>query len=408
VKAAQRLLKYVQIYTTSDELSDTVPTAAREFDLANLLAAEMKGLGLQKVRVTDTCYVYGELSATPGCEDAPAIGFISHMDTAPDFCGKNIHPQIHKDYDGDEIKLGSSGRILSPAAFPDLAKMKGKTLITSDGSTLLGADDKAGIAEILTACERLAAENLPHGRVCIAFTPDEEVGRGATHFDISGFGAKLAYTVDGGEVSEITYENFNAAGAELTFHGFNVHPGDAKNVMNNASLLAIEANSMLPAAEIPAHTSGREGFFHLISMSGCTEEAHLSYIIRDHSKEHFAIRKDMLRQIVRTLNEKYGKGTVDLKITDEYQNMLPFVKPYPQLIDNARAAIRALGLTPFEEPIRGGTDGAVLSTKGLPCPNLGTGGHAYHGPYEHIAAEDMDMCTSILVGIIRRFAKSGK
>ncbi|ARP50372.1 MULTISPECIES: peptidase T [Caproicibacterium] len=408
MKAAQRLLKYVKVYTTSDGNSSTTPSAARELDLASMLKDEMNQLGLENVRISSSGYVYGELSAVPGMEQVPAIGFIAHMDTAPDFNGKGVHPQIHKDYDGGEISLGSSGRVLSPKAFPDLANMKGKTVITSDGTTLLGADDKAGIAEIMTACEELLQKKLPHGRICIAFTPDEEIGQGTRSFDIPGFGAKYAYTVDGGEVSEITYENFNAAGAELTFHGFNVHPGDAKDIMKNASLIAMEANAMLPAAETPSHTAGKEGFFHLCSMEGCIEEAKLTYIIRDHSKKHFEIRKDMLRHIVRTLNEKYGEGTVELKMADEYENMLPYIQPYPMLVENARAAIRELGLTPYEEPIRGGTDGAMLSVKGLPCPNLGTGGHAYHGPYEHVAAEDMDLCTAIILEIIHRFTASSK
>ena len=401
MKAAHRLLKYIKVYTTSDENSTSVPSAQREFDLANQLAEEMRNIGITDVRVTDTCYVYGEIPATAGKEQIPALGFISHMDTAPDFNGEAVNPQIIENYDGENVELGTSGRVLSPSEFPHLAQLRGKTLITTDGTTLLGADDKAGIAEILTACETILQKNMPHGRIRIGFTPDEEVGSGADHFDVPGFGADFAYTVDGGDSSEISYENFNAAGAKLTFSGFNVHPGDAKDTMKNASLIAMEANAMLPAAETPAHTQGREGFFHLCNMSGNIEEAKLEYIIRDHSKEHFEIRKDMLHKIADILNEKYGKDTVQLEIKDQYENMLQ----YPQLIENARKAMTALGVTPCELPIRGGTDGAKLSVSGLPCPNLGTGGHAFHGPYEHIAAEDMALSTEIIVGIIEQFAK---
>lgn len=405
MKAAHRLLKYIKVYTTSDENSTSVPSAQREFDLANQLAEEMRNIGITDVRVTDTCYVYGEIPATAGKEQIPALGFISHMDTAPDFNGEGVNPQIIENYDGGNVELGTSGRALSPGEFPHLAQLRGKTLITTDGTTLLGADDKAGIAEILTACETILQKNMPHGRIRIGFTPDEEVGSGANHFDVPDFGADFAYTVDGGDSSEISYENFNAAGAKLTFSGFNVHPGDAKDTMKNASLIAMEANAMLPAAETPAHTEGREGFFHLCNMSGNIEEAKLEYIIRDHSKEHFEIRKDMLHKIADILNEKYGKDTVQLEIKDQYENMLQYIKPYPQLIENARKAMTALGVTPCELPIRGGTDGAKLSVSGLPCPNLGTGGHAFHGPYEHIAAEDMDLSTEIIVGIIEQFAK---
>ncbi len=408
MEASERLLKYIKIFTTSDESSETSPSAARELDLASLLVEEMRQIGIQNVRLSSTGYVYGEIPATAACENVPAIGFISHMDTAPDFNGKGVNPQIHPHYDGNEISLGRSGRTLSPRVFPDLKQLKGKTLITTDGTTLLGADDKAGIAEILTACETVLQKKIPHGKICIGFTPDEEIGRGSEHFDVKGFGADFAYTVDGGETNEISYENFNAAGAKLTIHGFNVHPGDAKNAMKNASLIAMEANAMLPAAETPAHTEGREGFFHLCTMGGNVEKAHLEYIIRDHSKEHFAIRKTMLRKIVKLLNEKYGSGTAELEIKDQYENMYEYVKPYPQLIKNVREVMHALGITPNEMPIRGGTDGAKLSTCSLPCPNLGTGGHAFHGPYEHIAAEDMDTCTDIIVGIIRRFAEISK
>lgn len=405
MRAYERLLNYVKIHTTSDENSSSVPTTARQFDLARVLVDEMKALGIADARVGDNCYVYGTIPATPGYEDKTSIGFIAHLDTAPDFCGENVNPQIHENYDGEEIALGTSGKTLSPEKFPHLSRLKGRTLITTDGTTLLGADDKAGIAEIMTLAEELINGGEPHGKVCIGFTPDEEVGSGAAEFDIAGFGAEFAYTADGGCENEIVYENFNACSAEFEINGFNIHPGESKNTMINAALVAMEINSMLPSGETPAHTDMYEGFFHLTDMEGTVEHAKLQYIVRDHSGAHFESRQETLRHIEKLINEKYGEGTAKLTIRQQYRNMAEIIEPCMHLIDNAKDAIRELGMEPDIAPIRGGTDGARLSFCGLPCPNLGTGGYAYHGPYEHITAEGMDLAVKVMLGIVRRYAK---
>lgn len=405
MRAYERLLKYVKIYTTSEEESGTTPSAQREFDLGNLLTEELKEIGVENVRITEQCYVYGEIPATPGYERVPALGFIAHMDTAPDFTGEGVKPQIIGDYDGNDIQLGQSGRVLSCKAFPDLSALKGRTLITTDGTTLLGADDKAGVAEIMTMAEQIILEKIPHGKICIAFTPDEEIGEGADHFDVDGFGAKYAYTVDGGAENEIEYENFNAAGAEIEITGLSVHPGDSKDTMINAALVAMEFNQMLPSGETPRGTSGYEGFFHLTDMSGDVSEAKLSYIIRDHSAVHFEIRKEQMQHIADLLNEKYGQGTVKLTIKDQYRNMREKIEECMFLIDYAKQAVQEAGLQPKEVAIRGGTDGARLSFMGLPCPNLGTGGYAFHGPFEHITTEGMDYTVNILKGIIKAFGE---
>ena len=405
MRAYERLLKYVKIYTTSEEESGTTPSAQREFDLGNLLAEELKEIGVENVRITEQCYVYGEIPATPGFERVPALGFIAHMDTAPDFTGEGVKPQIIGDYDGNDIQLGQSGRVLSCKAFPDLSALKGRTLITTDGTTLLGADDKAGVAEIMTMAEQIILEKIPHGKICIAFTPDEEIGEGADHFDVEGFGAKYAYTVDGGAENEIEYENFNAAGAEIEITGLSVHPGDSKDTMINAALVAMEFNQMLPSGETPRGTSGYEGFFHMTDMSGDVSEAKLSYIIRDHSAVHFEIRKEQMQHIADLLNEKYGQGTVKLTIKDQYRNMREKIEECMFLIDYAKQAVQEAGLQPKEVAIRGGTDGARLSFMGLPCPNLGTGGYAFHGPFEHITTEGMDYTVNILKCIIKAFGE---
>ena len=405
MRAYERLLKYVKIYTTSEEESGTTPSAQREFDLGNLLAEELKEIGVENVRITEQCYVYGEIPATPGYERVPALGFIAHMDTAPDFTGEGVKPQIIGDYDGNDIQLGQSGRVLSCKAFPNLCALKGRTLITTDGTTLLGADDKAGVAEIMTMAEQLIREKIPHGKICVAFTPDEEIGEGADHFDVEGFGAKYAYTVDGGAENEIEYENFNAAGAQIEITGLSVHPGDSKDTMINAALVAMEFNQMLPSGETPRGTSGYEGFFHLTDMSGDVSEAKLSYIIRDHSAAHFEVRKEQMQHIADLLNEKYGQGTVKLAIKDQYRNMREKIEDCMFLIDYAKQAVQEAGLQPKEVAIRGGTDGARLSFMGLPCPNLGTGGYAFHGPFEHITTEGMDYTVNILKGIIKAFGE---
>lgn len=405
MRAYERFLNYVKIHTTSDENSNTTPSTRRQFDLAEILAEEMKKLGVKDVRVDENCYVYGAIPATPGYEDKPAIGLIAHLDTAPDFYGEHVNPQIYRNYNGEDVTLGDSGKVLSVKTFPHLKELKGRTLITTDGTTLLGADDKAGIAEIMTVAEELLKGTMPHGKVCIAFTPDEEVGSGADKLDIPAFGAQYAYTADGGCENEIVYENFNASEAVFKIRGFNIHPGEARNKMINAALVGMEINSMLPNLETPAHTELYEGFFHLCEMEGTVENATLQYIIRDHSAASFEARENTLRHIEKIMNEKYGQGTVKLEIHEQYRNMIEKVAPCMQLVDYAKDAIRELGMEPNTDPIRGGTDGAQLSFRGLPCPNLGTGGYAFHGPYEHITAEGMDTAVHVMLGILKRFAQ---
>ncbi len=402
-RAYERLLDYVKVYSRSDELSETCPSAEREFDLARILEQELREIGAEDVYLSDTCCVYAKIPATPGCENAPCLGFVAHMDTA-DFEAEHVNPRIIENYDGCDVELGN-GRWLKTESFPHLPSLRGKTLIVTDGSTLLGADDKAGVAEIMVLCEKLIAGELPHGPIAIAFTPDEEVGRGTEGFDPVRFGAKYAYTVDGSKVNEVEYETFNACAAKLIFHGFNVHPGGAKNTMVNASLVAMEANAMLPAGDTPRGTKGYEGFFHLIRMEGEVETAVLEYIVRDHSAAKFDMRKEMLQHVTDLMNEKYGDGTAELQLRDQYRNMEEKIRPCMHLVENAKDAIRELGLTPETPPIRGGTDGSALSFMGIPCPNLGTGGWAYHGPYEHITAEDMDTAVELLCGITKRYSE---
>ncbi len=401
MRAYERLIEYVQIHTASAEDAAQTPSTRRQFELSNQLAEEMINLGMQGVFVDKHAYVYGFLPATPGNEDKPCVGLIAHLDTIPDFSGENVKPQIIEDYDCQVITLGESGRVLDPARFPHLKKLRGHTLITTDGTTVLGADDKAGIAEILTACERIRDEHLPHGRIAVCFTPDEEIGHGASLLDLQRFGADFAYTVDGGEPWEINCETFNACSAVFEVYGFNIHPGAAKDQMINAALVAMEVNSLLPAAERPEHTEGREGFFHLTSMRGNVEKAELHYIVRDHDAANFEARIKYMKQIKKFINEKYGAGTAKLSIRQQYRNMLEMLSDKMKVVELAERAIRAVGLEPKRVPIRGGTDGSQLSFRGLPCPNLGTGGYCCHGPYEHISAEHMDKMTEILVNLIR-------
>ncbi|PHU39425.1 peptidase T [Pseudobutyrivibrio ruminis] len=405
MRAYERLLNYVKIYTTSDEESTTVPSTARQFDLAKILVEELQSLGVTDARVDDKCYVYGTIPATAGYEDKKSLGFIAHMDTAPDFTGENVNPIVEENYDGEDVVLGTSGRVISVADFPHLKSLKGRTLIHTDGTTLLGADDKSGIAEIMTFVEELLNSNEPHGKICIGFTPDEEIGAGADHFDVKAFGADFAYTVDGGEENAVEYENFNAAGATVKFNGVNIHPGDAKDIMVNAALVAMEFNAMLPPTEVPSKTSGYEGFFHLTDMSGEVSTAKLSYIIRDHDEKKFADKKKVMEHAANIINQKYGEGTCVLEIKDQYQNMLEKIKPHMFLIDYAFKALEDAGENPKAVAIRGGTDGARLSFMGLPCPNLGTGGYNFHGPMEHITAEGMDTVVKVLHGIARQFAE---
>ena len=405
MKAYQRLLSYVKISTPSNEESASSPSSQCQFDLARLLVEELKDLGISDVSLDEHCYVYAHLPATKGLELCKALGFIAHMDTVSDFCDHAVTPVVTEDYDGRELPLGTSGRTLSPEMFPHLASLAGRTLITSDGTTILGADDKAGIAEIITALEHILTKKIPHGPLCVAFTPDEEIGMGAEHFDLEQFGAEYAYTLDGDSEGEIQYENFNACKAEFEIRGFNVHPGEGKDTMINASLVAMEINNCLPSMETPRGTEGYEGFYHLISMQGEVGEAKLNYIVRDHDKAGFEERKKTLRLIEKNLNEKWGEGTVTLKITDQYRNMKEIVEKHMHLIGHAKKACETAGVTPLVLPIRGGTDGCQLSFKGLPCPNLGTGGHAFHGPYEHISVEGMEKSVEILLALIKEYTE---
>ncbi len=401
MRVEERLLKYVSYWTTSDEECRQIPSSERQFELGKVLEQELRNLGLEKVTLTDHCYVYGLLPATKGYADKPAVGFISHMDTAPDFSGKDVKPQIIPDYDGNDVLLKGSGAYLKVSDFPTLKTLKGRTLITTDGTTLLGADDKAGVAEIMTAVEQIITEKIPHGDILIGFTPDEEVGSGADLFDLDYFKAKFAYTVDGDYEGEVAYENFNAASASFEITGVNVHPGEAKDIMINAALVGCEIASLLPENETPAHTEGREGFYHLTDFSGDIAHAKVNYIVRDHDKATFEKRLDTLRGIEKKMNEKYHADTVKLNIQHSYSNMLEVIEKNEYVVAIAKKAIKNVGLEPVSRPVRGGTDGARLSFMGLPCPNLGTGGYGFHGPFEHISVEGMDTAVSVIKEIVK-------
>ena len=401
MRVEERLLKYVSYWTTSDEECRQIPSSERQFELGKVLEQELRALGLEKVTLTDHCYVYGLLPATKGYADKPAVGFISHMDTAPDFSGKDVKPQIIPDYDGNDILLKGSGAYLKVSDFPTLKTLKGRTLITTDGTTLLGADDKAGVSEIMTAVEQIITEKIPHGYIWIGFTPDEEVGSGADLFDLDYFKAKFAYTVDGDYEGEVAYENFNAASASFEITGVNVHPGEAKDIMINAALVGCEIASLLPENETPAHTEGREGFYHLTDFSGDIAHAKVNYIVRDHDKATFEKRLDTLRGIEQKMNEKYHADTVKLNIQHSYSNMLEVIEKNEYVVAIAKKAIKNVGLEPVSRPVRGGTDGARLSFMGLPCPNLGTGGYGFHGPFEHISVEGMDTAVSVIKEIVK-------
>lgn len=401
MRVEERLLKYVSYWTTSDEECRQIPSSERQFELGKVLEQELRDLGLEKVTLTDHCYVYGLLPATKGYADKPAVGFISHMDTAPDFSGKDVKPQIIPDYDGNDVLLKGSGAYLKVSDFPTLKTLKGRTLITTDGTTLLGADDKAGVAEIMTAVEQIITEKIPHGDIWIGFTPDEEVGSGADLFDLDYFKAGFAYTVDGDYEGEVAYENFNAASASFEINGVNVHPGEAKDIMINAALVGCEIASLLPENETPAHTEGREGFYHLTDFSGDIAHAKVNYIVRDHDKTTFEKRLDTLRGIEKKMNEKYHADTVKLNIQHSYSNMLEVIEKNEYVVAIAKKAIKNVGLEPVSRPVRGGTDGARLSFMGLPCPNLGTGGYGFHGPFEHISVEGMDTAVSVIKEIVK-------
>ena len=400
MRVEERFLNYVSYWTTSDENGTQNPTSEREFTLARALEKELQDMGLSKVMLSDTCYVYGLLPATPGMENKKSIGLIAHMDTAPDYSGENVKPQIIENYDGKDILLKGNDSWIKIEDFPHLKNFKGHRLITTDGTTLLGADDKAGIAEIMTAVEEIKNSDISHGDIWICFTPDEEVGMGPNSFDLDYFKADYAYTVDGAYEADIAYENFNAASAEFQITGVSVHPGEAKDIMVNAGLIACEIASKLPKRETPAHTEGHEGFFHLTDVSGDVVSAKLSYIVRDHDKNLFESRLNLLRALEVAMNQKYGANTVELTITHSYENMLSVIEENMYVVDLAKDAIFAVGLEPVSSPVRGGTDGARLSFMGLPCPNLGTGGYGFHGPYEHVSIDSMERVVKILKEII--------
>ena len=403
-KVTDRFLRYVQIDTQSDEEGTGTPTTEKQHELARLLVEELTKMGAEEITYDkEHCYVYASIPATEGMEKKPVMGFISHMDTSPAVSGANVRPQIITAYDGEDIVLNSGlGIVMKTADFPELKEYQGKSLIVTDGTTLLGADDKAGVAEIMTMAEYLLSHrDVPHGKLRIGFTPDEEVGAGADHFDVELFSADCAYTVDGGKLGELEYENFNAAGARVTFHGRSVHPGDAKNKMKNALLTAMEFQGMLPVSENPMYTEKYEGFYHLDALNGDIERAVADYIIRDHSREKFEQKKALFEKAGAFLNEKYGEGTVEIELKDSYYNMKEVIEDHMELIDHAMEAMREAGVEPVVVPIRGGTDGARLSYMGLPCPNLCTGGHNFHGRFEYICIESMEAVVRILLNLAR-------
>lgn len=393
-----RFLKYVSFDTQSDPSSETYPSTAKQLVLLNYLVEEAKTIGLDNVDIDANGYVTATIPASPGYEHKPVIGFISHVDTSPDMPGADIKPQVIGNYDGGDIKLGNL--TMKAADFPELAFYKGHTLITTDGTTLLGADDKAGIAEIMTAAEYLLAHlALKHGTIRIGFTPDEEIGRGVDYFDVEAFGAKFAYTVDGGFEGELEYENFNAAQAKIEIQGANIHPGYAKNKMLNAIHIAEEIDAQLPSWERPEHTEGYEGFYHLTSLGGIVEKASMEYIIRDHSREKFEEKKAYMQSACEFIDKKYGGGVVKLTLKDQYYNMREMVEPHPEIIEKARQAMLEAGVEPIIRPIRGGTDGSRLSYMGLPCPNLFTGGMNFHGKYEYVSLDTMQKAVQTIINL---------
>lgn len=395
-------LKYVKIDTQSSEDSESSPSTEKQFDLAKLLFSQLEEMGAEEIIFDrEHCYLYASVPASAGCEDAPVLGFIAHMDTAPVVTGTNVNPRIIENYDGGDILLHPEKRIVMKVSdYPKLPAYQGKSLIVTDGMTLLGADDKAGIAEIMAMAEYLLShKEKKHGKIRIAFTPDEEIGAGTDFFDLEIFGADYAYTVDGGELGELEYENFNAAGAKVIVHGCSVHPGDAKGKMVNALLLAQEFQSMLPVFENPMYTEKYEGFYHLETLKGTVEEAVMEYIIRDHDRQKFEQKKENFQRIGRFLNEKYGENTFELEVTDSYYNMCEIIKANMHLIDYAKSAMEELGITPAVQPIRGGTDGARLSFMGLPCPNLCAGGQNIHGRFEFVCVESMKKISELLIAV---------
>lgn len=405
-KLIDRFTSYVTVYTESDPDSDKTPSTERQWDLAKQLVEELKEIGMEEVTIDHQAYVMATLPSNVD-HDVPTIGFNSHIDTSPDFTGKDVKPQIHENYDGKDIVLNEEEDIvLSPDEFKELANYKGQTIITTDGTTLLGADDKAGIAEIVSAMEYLINHpEIKHGKIRVCFNPDEEIGRGAHEFDVEKFGAKWAYTMDGSTIGELEYENFNAAGAVVTIHGKIVHPGYAKGIMVNSQYIAQDFISSLPKLETPEHTEGREGFFHLMQIEGKVEKTVLKYIIRDHDKEHFEARKKVMKDLADEINAQHEKNVVDIEIKDQYYNMREKVEPMIYIVDIAEEAMKKVNIKPLIKPIRGGTDGAQLSFKGLPCPNIFAGGHNFHGRYEYVPVESMQKAIEVIVKIAELTAK---
>ena len=399
-KLLNRFLSYVKIYSTSDAESETTPSTERQWNIANFITEDLKNIGLEEVSIDENGYIMANLPANNG-EDQPVVGFISHYDTSPDFSGENVKPQIWENYDGKDLLLNKeTGFILSPNKFESLKDYIGQTLITTDGTTLLGADDKAGCAEIVTAMEFLLAHpEIKHSKIAVGFPPDEEIGRGAHKFDVKKFGAEWAYTMDGGTVGELEYENFNASGAVVQIHGLSVHPGYAFGKMRNASLLAAEFIQMLPANETPATTQDFEGFFHLADLRSDVSEARIQYIIRDHDADKFAKREDLMRKTVAKFNEKYGEGIAEVEIKEQYRNMKQQFEGKMHIVDIAEKAMIEAGIEPYIKAIRGGTDGAQLSYMGLPCPNIFAGGLNFHGPYEYVPLESMLKAMNVIVNI---------
>jgi len=401
----ERFLKYVSIHTTSDENTGLVPSTPQQMEFAKILAEELKDMGMQDVSLDNKGYLMATLPSNID-KDVPTVGFISHLDTSPDMSGKNVKPRIVENYDGNDIILNEKENIvLSPKQFPELTMYRGQSLVVTNGLTLLGADDKAGIAEIMTAMDYFIKNpDVKHGKVRIAFNPDEEIGLGAHHFDVEKFGCQFAYTMDGGEIGELEYENFNAAGAKVTFYGTNVHPGYAKNKMVNSMKIATKFMATVPANESPEYTDGYEGFYHLTGIGGDVEKTTVSYIIRDHDRKKFEERKAHLQMLVDKINSEFGDNTATLEVKDQYYNMKEKVEPVKYIVDIASEAIRQAGVEPKVKPIRGGTDGAQLSFKGLPCPNIFAGGHNFHGKYEFVPIQSMEKATEVVKNIIKILA----
>jgi tripeptide aminopeptidase len=408
-KLLERFLRYVRIDTRPDDTSGTYPSTEKQWNLARLLADELKELGLHDVNIDNHAYVMATLPSNVD-KKVPVIGFLSHMDTSPEMPGENVNPQIVDNYQGGDIVLNQEKNVvLSPNDFPELNEYIGQTLITTDGTTLLGADDKAGIAEIMTALDYLVKHpEIPHGTIKIAFTPDEEIGKGVDHFDVKKFGAEFAYTVDGGGIGELEYETFNAASAMIKIQGRNIHPGYAKNKMINAMLLAMEFNSMLPEFDKPQYTQDYEGFYHLVKMEGGVENATLQYIVRDHSPEIFKNRKISMESVAEFMNRKYGEGRVVVELKDQYYNMREKIEPVMHVVDIAEKAMEMAGLEANIKPIRGGTDGARLSYMGLPCPNIFAGGMNFHGKYEYVPLESMHKAVEVILNIVKLYAEKAE